>query len=45
MQRGLQVWCENCDTDVLNLDFLGQKVKAVNDDDPLPEWLVPQQKA
>ena len=24
--NGLQVWCDNCDTNIIALDFLGQKV-------------------
>jgi hypothetical protein len=24
--KGLQVWCDNCDTNVIALDFLGNKV-------------------
>ena len=24
--EGLQVWCEKCDSNVINLDFKGQKV-------------------
>jgi len=28
-KKGLQVWCENCNLNVLNLDFKGQKVDAV----------------
>lgn len=24
--KGLQIWCENCDTNLMALDFEGQKV-------------------
>ena len=24
--KGLQVWCENCNKNVVSLDFLGQKI-------------------
>ena len=25
-EKGLHVWCETCDSNVINLDFKGQKV-------------------
>lgn len=25
-RNGLQVWCDNCETNIVALDFLGQKV-------------------
>ena len=25
--KGLQVWCDNCDTNVIALDFLGNKAR------------------
>ena len=28
-EKGLQVWCETCDSNVINLDFKGQKVGFV----------------
>jgi len=29
-EKGLQVWCETCDSNVINLDFKGQKVGFVH---------------
>lgn len=26
-EKGIQVWCENCDSNVMAFDFLGQKIK------------------
>lgn len=28
-QKGLQVWCVRCEKNIINLDFLGQKVRAI----------------
>ncbi len=28
-QKGLQIWCERCGKNVLNLDFKGQKVSEI----------------
>jgi hypothetical protein len=28
-QKGLQVWCVRCEKNIINLDFLGQKVATL----------------
>lgn len=30
-EKGLQVWCEDCDNNVINLDFKGQKIGFISD--------------
>ena len=36
--KGVQVWCETCDQNILHLDFMGQKVKYADDEEqPLKE--------
>jgi hypothetical protein len=28
--KGLQVWCDNCDTNLIALDFMGNDIKTDN---------------
>ena len=30
---GLQVWCENCNKNMINLDFHGQKLYEIREND------------
>ena len=31
--KGVQVWCEVCDHNIMHLDFMGQKVKYADDEE------------